>query len=100
VPDAKTIWYFKEQLVKNNLSQKLFDLFTQELVNKGIIVKEGSMIDATFVDVPKQRNSREENADIKKGAIPLEFAKKDKNGKRSKLAQNKRSAFCEAKMFL
>ncbi len=75
-------------------------MFTQEFINKGIIVKEGSMIDATFVDVPKQRNSREENADIKKGAIPLEFAKKDKNGKRSKLAQNKRSAFCEAKMFL
>jgi len=45
------------------------------------------MIDASFVDVPRQRNSKEDNADIKKGAIPLEFAKKDKNGKRSKLIQ-------------
>ncbi|MDN5377172.1 MAG: transposase, family [Sulfurospirillum sp.] len=41
-----------------------------------------------FVNVPKQRNSKEENADIKKGAVPLEFGKKDKNGKQSKLCQN------------
>ena len=87
IPDEKTIWHFKEQLSNKNLSQKLFELFTKQLMNKGIIAKEGSMIDASFVDVPRQRNSKEDNADIKKGAIPVEFAKKDKNGKRSKLSQ-------------
>jgi IS5 family transposase len=45
------------------------------------------MVDASFVDVPRQRNSKEENADIKKGAVPLEFGKRDKNGKQSKLCQ-------------
>jgi len=73
IPDQKTIWYFKEQLVNKDVSQKLFELFTKQLINKGIIAKEGSMIDASFVDVPRQRNTREENADIKKGSIPLEF---------------------------
>jgi len=87
IPDEKTIWYFKEQLTNKNLSQKLFELFTKELIDKGIVAKEGSMVDASFVDVPKQRNTKEENADIKKDAIPLEFAKKDKNGKKSKLFQ-------------
>jgi IS5 family transposase len=62
-------------------------MFTLALMNKGIIAKEGSMVDASFVDVPKQRNSKEENADIKQGAVPLEFGKKDKNGNRSKLMQ-------------
>ena len=38
-----------------------------------------------FVAVLWQRNSKEDNGDIKKDAIPLEFAKKDKNGNRSKL---------------
>ena len=87
IPDQKTIWHFKEQLANNNLSENLFELFTKELMSQGIIAKEGSMIDATFVDVPKQRNKREENSDIKQGAVPLKFGEKDKNGKRSKLAQ-------------
>lgn len=87
IPDEKTIWHFKEQLSNKDLSKKLFELFTKQLMTKGIIAKEGSMIDASFVDVPRQRNSKEDNADIKKGAIPLEFAVKDNNGKRSKLCQ-------------
>ena len=87
IPDQKTIWHFKEQLANKNISEQLFILFTTQLMRQGILAKEGSMIDASFVDVPRQRNSKEDNADIKKGAIPLEFAKKDKNGKRSKLAQ-------------
>ena len=87
IPDQKTIWHFKEQLSNKNVSEKLFDLFVKQLMSKGIIAKEGSMIDASFVDVPRQRNSKEDNADIKKGAVPIKFSIKDKHGKRSKLAQ-------------
>ena len=75
IPDAKTIWLFKERLGKNGLTEKLFDLFTETLNAKGIIAKEGSMVDASFVDVPKQRNNREDNAIIKKGAVPISLAK-------------------------
>ena len=32
--------------------------------------KEGHIIDSTFVDVPRQRNSRGENNDIKEGRLP------------------------------
>ena len=87
VPDEKTVWHFKEQLANKNVSQHLFNLFTEQLITQGIVAKEGSMIDASFVDVPRQRNSKDDNADIKKGAVPLGFAKKDKNGKMSKLFQ-------------
>ena len=87
IPDEKTIWHFKEQLANKNLSQSLFEMFTLALMTKGIIAKEGSMVDASFVDVPRQRNTKEENADIKKGAVPLEFGQKYKNGKQSKLCQ-------------
>lgn len=82
VPDQKTIWLFKEQLKEKDLSQILFDTFTGQLMSHGIVAKEGSIIDASFVDVPRQRNTREENADIKKDAIPLEFGKN-----RAKLSQ-------------
>jgi IS5 family transposase len=75
VPDEKTIWLFKEELKEKDLSKKLFDIFTDKLISNGIIAKEGTIVDASFVRVPKQRNKRSDNADIKKGAIPLEFGK-------------------------
>ena len=75
VPDEKTIWLFKEQLKQKDLSKKLFDIFTAKLISNGVVAKEGTLVDASFIRVPKQRNKRQDNADIKKGAIPLEFAK-------------------------
>ena len=71
-PDAKTIWLFKEQLGKEGL-RELFDLFNQNLCAMGVVKREGSLVDATFVDVPKQRNSREENKKIKNGEVPEEW---------------------------
>ena len=73
VPDAKTIWLFKEHLTKTKAIEKCFALFVQMLDERGIITRKGSIVDATFVDAPKQRNSREDNAKIKKGEIPEDW---------------------------
>ena len=73
VPDEKTVWHFKEQLKEKELSQKLFNLFAEQLIGNGIVAKEGSIVDASFVNVPRQRNSREENETIKQGNIPESF---------------------------
>ena len=40
-----------------------------------MISHEGSIVDASFVDVPRQRNSREENQEIKEGKVPDGFKK-------------------------
>jgi len=82
-PDAKTIWLFKEQLGKEGL-RELFDLFNEMLHAQGIVKREGTLVDAAFVDVPKQRNTREENKKIKNGEIPEEWEKPEN---KSKLAQ-------------
>ena len=75
VPDAKTIWDFKELIEKGdrNGSQKLFEHFHNLLIEEELIVKAGSIIDASFVDVPRQRNKREENKLIKEGKRPEAF---------------------------
>lgn len=73
VPDEKTVWFFKEQLKEKKLSKKLFELFTRTLISNGIVAKEGSIVDASFVNVPRQRNSREENETIKQGNTPESF---------------------------
>lgn len=76
VPDAKTIWFFREQLTKENTVEKLFDIFKEELQKKNLIANEGKIIDASFVEVPIQRNSREENKQIKEGNLPDEWKEK------------------------
>lgn len=76
VPDAKTIWLFREQLTRENAVDKLFDLFREALQKKNLIANEGKIIDASFVEVPIQRNSREENKQIKEGKIPDEWKEK------------------------
>ena len=73
IPDEKTIWLFKDNLSKKNLAETLFNTFTQKLIENGIVAKEGSIVDASFVTVPKQRNNREENKQIKNGEIPQSF---------------------------
>ncbi|MDD3061175.1 MAG: hypothetical protein PHW94_09585, partial [Sulfurimonas sp.] len=42
---------FKEQLKAKKLSKKLFELFTHTLINNGVIAREGSIVDASFVNV-------------------------------------------------
>lgn len=83
VPDSKTIWLFREQLVQAALVKPLFERFNLALESKGYLARKGQMVDASIVDVPKQRNSREENAQIKAGETP-ERLKNNPNVSRQK----------------
>ena len=60
VPDANTIWDFKQLIEKDKRagSQKLFDAFHRTLTGEGLIAKEGSIVDASFVEAPRQRNTQ------------------------------------------
>jgi len=84
VPDAKTVWLFRERLKEMNLVEILFARFHEQLAQRGYVARAGQMIDATFVEAPKQRNTREENALIKEGAVPIEWGKAEN---KHKLAQ-------------
>jgi len=70
VPDAKTIWLFREELTRAGLAKKLFSRFDECLNASGFKAEKGQIIDASIVSVPKQRNKREENKKIKEGEIP------------------------------
>ena len=84
VPDAKTIWLFRETLQETKVLDKVFNRFVKQTEEKGIITRSGSIVDATFVDVPRQRNTKAENEEIKAGNIPEEWGKE---GNRNKKAQ-------------
>ena len=73
VPDEKTIWLFRENLITHKLVEPLFDKFLNSLEKANLVGKEGRMVDASFVEAPRQRNSREENQKIKDGIVPEEW---------------------------
>ncbi|MCF6327819.1 MAG: IS5 family transposase [Devosiaceae bacterium] len=70
VPDAKTVWLYREKLAQAGMVKPLFDRFDAYLRDNGYLAMGGQIVDASIVPVPKQHNSREENEAIKGGSTP------------------------------
>ncbi len=70
VPDATTVWLYREQLVQAEVIEALFAAFDGYLQDQGWLAMGGQMIDASIVPVPTQRNGRDETAAIKAGETP------------------------------
>ena len=92
VPDANTIWTFREALTRARIDARpaievLFRAYEAALTKAGFLAMGGQIIDASIVAAPKQRNSDGEKRDIKQGRIPQAW--KDKP---AKLAQKDRDA--------
>ena len=87
IPDATTLWLFREKLAKAGLVEQLFERFDQYLEAQGYMARGGQMIDATIVPVPRQRNSRDENETVKAGATPAAWERQP-----AKLRQKDRDA--------
>ena len=88
VPDATTVWLFREALAKAGLVKPLFERFNQHLDAKGYIARGGQIVDATIVNAPKQHNTREENEAIKAGKTPESWEEEPaKNAQKDKEAR-------------
>jgi IS5 family transposase len=55
IPDAKTIWVFKDTLAEQNLYKSLFDMFQIQLEATGFHARSGQIIDATIHDIRRPR---------------------------------------------
>ena len=73
VPDAKTLWLYREVLGKAGAVEGLFNQFDSYLKAKGYLAMGGQIIDATIVPAPRQRNSRDDNVMIKAGETPPDW---------------------------
>jgi IS5 family transposase len=73
IPDEKTIWHFRECLIKEGAIDELFQLFNAHLHKQGVVGNEGIIIDASFVEMPRQRNNRDDNKKIKSGEVPEDW---------------------------
>jgi len=87
VPDANTIWTFREALKRAGAVEALFARFDAALRAAGYLAMSGQIVDATIVAAPKQRNTQAEKAAIKTGRIPEGWADRP-----AKLRQKDRDA--------
>jgi IS5 family transposase len=76
VPDANTLWDFREALIKAKALDRLFAKLDEAISKAGYLAMGGQIIDATLVAAPRQRNSDGEKDAIKAGRIPEQW--KDK----------------------
>lgn len=70
VPDQNTIREFREKLTRAGLFEELFTVHAAHLAARGFITRKGNIVDASFVEVPRQRNKKAENEAIKEGRVP------------------------------
>ncbi len=73
VPDARTIWLFREKLTKTGAIKPLFDRFDATLRAAGYIAMGGQIVDASLIAAPKQRNTEDEKKDLKEGRVPEQW---------------------------
>jgi len=76
VPDARTIWLFREKLTKAGAIGPLFERFDATLWQSGYIAMSGQIVDASLIAAPRQRSTGDEKKAIKDGRIPDDW--KDK----------------------
>jgi len=74
VPDAKTIWLYREQLVRTGAFDRLFARFDAALREKGYLAMGGQIVDATVVEARRPRLTREEKETIKGGGVPEDWS--------------------------
>ena len=75
VPDAKTIWLFREQLTRAGAVERLFRRFDAMRREAGYLAMGGQIVDATVIQARRPRLSQDEKATVKGGGIPATWSK-------------------------
>jgi len=63
IPDFTTVWRFRERLMKAKLHDQLFELILRQLENQGVILKKGTLIDATIIQSARRPVKQSEKGD-------------------------------------
>jgi transposase, IS5 family len=61
-PDETTIVKFRKRLREADLDRKLFDIVKRSMEQRGLLVKEGTLVDALILEAPKGRKTGEKDA--------------------------------------
>jgi IS5 family transposase len=62
-PDATTLLKFRRLLEKHNLTRRIFDEINGHLASRGLMMREGTIVDATLIAAPPSTKNRDEKRD-------------------------------------
>ena len=94
MPDANTLWDFREALIAAKVLDELFDRLDRAIQDAVYLPMGGQIIDATLVAAPRQRNSDGEKSAIKAGEIPEAWKDKPAKLRQKDDAQSLRAPEC------
>ena len=80
IPDKNAIGDFKERLGGDG-ARGLSGRFDDYLAEAGLMARVGKIVGASFAEVPRQHNTRAENAEIKAGKVPDAWEAKKRSHK-------------------
>jgi IS5 family transposase len=63
VLDETTILHFRHLLEKHNLTKQVFEKTKKYLTEKGLLLREGTIVDATIINAPSSTKNREKTRD-------------------------------------
>lgn len=63
VPDETTILNFRHLLEENNLQEKFFKIMNKVLDKNNLIIKEGTILDATIINAPRSTKNQDGKRD-------------------------------------
>lgn len=75
VPDAKTIWLYREHLTRAGALARLFARFEAVLAERGYLAMGGQIVDATVVEARRPRLTQEEKRTLREGGTPEGWSK-------------------------
>ena len=62
-PDATTLLKFRRLLEQHNLTRRIFDEINGHLASKGLVMREGTIVDATLIAAPPSTKNRDKERD-------------------------------------
>ncbi len=75
VPDAKTIWLYREQLTRAGALAGLFARFDAMLAERGFLAMGGQIVDATVIEARRPRLTKDEKQTLRDGGTPEGWSK-------------------------
>jgi IS5 family transposase len=63
IPDETTILNFRHLLERHHLTQKIFEKTQQYLAEKGLLLREGTIVDATIINAPSSTKNQDKTRD-------------------------------------
>lgn len=63
VPNGDTLGRFRNLLIKNDLQERLFTQVVMMLMERGLILKKGTIVDSTIISAPSSTKNKEKKRD-------------------------------------